>query len=148
MPNSLRKMLEHELSRHDLRPHVRVEANTLPLMTDLVAQGLGYTLLPSCSVLALVNSGALSASPVAGLRITWTIARPSNRSLSAAAQMLLGFIFDAVDELIASGVWPLAEANTNTGRSLRPLSKPARISILKSKAQVSARRKRKVRKNS
>ena len=41
-PNSLRRMVEQELNHRGLRPRLRVEANTLPLMTDLVAQGLGY----------------------------------------------------------------------------------------------------------
>ncbi len=110
-PNSLRRVVEHELARHGLRPQVRIEANTLPLMTDLVAQGLGYTLLPSCSVLALVHAGMLSASPVSGIRgITWMIARPSNRGLSAAAKVLLEMITATAQDLIAAGRWPMARA--------------------------------------
>lgn len=119
-PNSLRRIVELELNRHGLQPRVRVEANTLPLMTDLVAKGLGYTLLPSCSVLSLVKSGALSASPVAGLQVTWAIARPINRSLNAAAQTLLGFIFDAVHDLAGTDAWPLAKAHLGPKGGTKP----------------------------
>jgi LysR family nitrogen assimilation transcriptional regulator len=108
-PNSLRRVLEQEMNRHGLRPRVRAEANTLPLMTDLVEQGLGYTVLPSCSVLSLVKGGRFSACPLEGLRITWTIARPANRSLSVAAQLLLDMIFDVARDLVDSGAWALAK---------------------------------------
>jgi LysR family transcriptional regulator, nitrogen assimilation regulatory protein len=108
-PNSLRRIVEQEFDRRGVRPMVRAEVNTLPLMTDLVAQGLGYTVLPSCGVLPLVERGLFSASPVSDLRITWTIARPDNRSLSVAAQRLLEIIFDAVSELVGSGAWPMAQ---------------------------------------
>ncbi len=108
-PNSLRRIVDSEMQHQKLRPRIRVEANTLPLMTDLVKQGLGYTVLPSCSVLSLVKAGQLSASPLGALQITWTIAYPSNRGVSVAAQLLLKIIQRTVDALIENGEWPLAQ---------------------------------------
>ena len=49
-PNSLRLIVGGRLGAHGLQPNVRFEANTLPLMTDLVRAGLGYTVLPACGV--------------------------------------------------------------------------------------------------
>ena len=92
-PNSLRRMVELELNRGGLRPRIRAEADMLPLMTDLVINGHGFTVLPSCGVYSLIKAGRLSASPITGLQITWTIARPINRSLSVAARLLLSTIF-------------------------------------------------------
>src|ERR1700744_5547905 len=42
-PNSLRLTIENGMGLHGLQPNIRFEANTLPLMTDLVIAGLGYT---------------------------------------------------------------------------------------------------------
>jgi len=118
-PNSLRRMVELKLGNQGLKPRLRVEANTLPLMTDLVAQGLGYTVLPASGVLSLVRSGQLSASPIAGLNITWTVARPSNRSLSLPAQLMIGVIFQVVHDLVESGAWPSAEIMRDCREALR-----------------------------
>jgi LysR family nitrogen assimilation transcriptional regulator len=108
-PNSLRRMVELRLHDKGLRPKVRMQANTLPLMTDLVASGLGYTVLPSCSIMARVKTGELSASPLEGLHITWTIARPVNRSLSVATKLMLQTVFETVHGLVEDGTWALAE---------------------------------------
>lgn len=112
-PNSLRRMVELELNNRGIRPRLRVEANTLPLITDLVTQGLGYTVLPSCGVYSLVKSGHLSASPLVGLRITWMIARPIDRSLSVAARLLQDIIYRVVQNIVETGGWPLAEGLEN-----------------------------------
>ena len=108
-PNSLRRMVELRLHDKGLRPKVRMQANTLPLMTDLVASGLGYTVLPSCSLMTRVKTGEISVSPLEGLHITWNIARPVNRSLSVAAKLMLQHVFETVHELVQDGTWALAE---------------------------------------
>lgn len=124
-PNSLRRMVDRALHRHKLRPHIQVQANTLPLMTDLVARGLGFTVLPSCSVLGLVKAGQLSASPLAGLRITWTVARPANRNLSIAGQGLLDTIFRTTLALVEQGAWPLAQLEKDCRTAVRGRAAPA-----------------------
>jgi LysR family nitrogen assimilation transcriptional regulator len=125
-PNSLRRIVDQRLGLQRLRPQLRVEANTLPLMTDLVAQGLGYTVLPLSGVLSLVQAGQLSASPIAGLRITWTIAQPKNRDLGVAARLMTDVIFDVVRNLVKSDAWPLAEIARND----RPSGQKRRASSL------------------
>jgi LysR family transcriptional regulator, nitrogen assimilation regulatory protein len=122
-PNSLRRMVELALNQQGLQPCLRVEANTLPLMTDLVAQGLGFTVLPSCGVFSLVKAGQLSASPLVGLRITWMIARPVNRSLSVAARLLHDIVFRVVHDLIATGAWPLARIEPDCSAAIRSQAK-------------------------
>jgi LysR family nitrogen assimilation transcriptional regulator len=122
-PNSLRRMVELALSQRGLEPRLRVEANTLPLMTDLVAQGLGYTVLPSCGVFSLVKAGCLSASPLEGLRITWMVARPVNRSLSVAARLMHDIVFRVVHDLVATGAWPLATIEPGCSAAVRRQSR-------------------------
>jgi LysR family nitrogen assimilation transcriptional regulator len=119
-PNSLRRMVELELSHKGIRPRLRVEANTLPLITDLVTQGLGFTVLPSCGVYPLIKSGHLSASPLVGLCITWMIARPIDRSLSVAARLLQDIIYRVVHRIVETGGWPLAEGLKESAPDVHP----------------------------
>ena len=104
-PNSLRLMVEDRLGVHGLTANVRVEANTLPLMTDLVIAGLGYTVLPLCGVRELLKQGCVSASPIAGLFVTWLVARPKSRPLGVAAERFHDILCEFSRKLIAKGVW-------------------------------------------
>jgi LysR family nitrogen assimilation transcriptional regulator len=104
-PNSLRLLVESSLGSLGLRPNVRVEANTLPLMTDLVEAGLGYTILPSCGVRDLVRSGKIAARPIAGFAITWLLAKPKSRSLNVTAERFCDVLHELARETVAKGVW-------------------------------------------
>src|ERR1700744_1671835 len=104
-PNSLRLMVEDRLGVHGLTANVRLEANTLPLMTDLVTAGLGYTVLPMCGVVDLLKQGRVSASPVSELFITWLVARPKSRPLGVAAERFHDILCEFSRKLIAKGVW-------------------------------------------
>jgi len=106
-PNSLRLIVEAGLSAKGLRPTIRLEANTLPLMTDLVTAGLGYTVLPACGVRALVKERAVSVSPIEGLFVTWLVAKPMARSLGVAAQRFYDAICDIGQQQVRVGVWHL-----------------------------------------
>jgi len=123
-------MVDIELNRAGLRPKVCAEADMLPLLSDLVMAGHGYTVLPSCGVFSLVKSGQLSASPMTGFRITWTIARPMNRNLTLAARKLSDAVLQVARKLIASGEWALADLGAGRDasagprqRSLKPFKK-------------------------
>jgi LysR family nitrogen assimilation transcriptional regulator len=122
-PNSLRRMVDIELSRNGLRPHISAEVDMLPLMTDLVQEGLGYTILPSCGIFELVKAGKLSASPVEGMEITWTVARPLSVGMNVTARLLLDVIFEVVESTVKSGAWPTAQLAKNCALEVRKISK-------------------------
>jgi LysR family nitrogen assimilation transcriptional regulator len=107
-PNSLRLVVENGLGLHGMPARVRFEANTLPLMTDLVTDGLGYTVLPACGVRDLVKQGRVSASPIANLSITWLVARPKNRTLSVAAERFHDMLCEFGQRLVRNGLWQKA----------------------------------------
>jgi LysR family transcriptional regulator, nitrogen assimilation regulatory protein len=107
-PNSLRLTIETGLAEHGLQPNVRFEANTLPLMTDLVIAGLGYTVLPACGVRALLKDGQITASPIAGFFITWLVARPKTRSLSVAAERFYDGLWAIAAKQVREGIWQSA----------------------------------------
>src|ERR1700761_2743824 len=104
-PNSLRLIIENGMALHGLQPNVRFEANTLPLMTDLVIGGLGYTVLPMCGVRGLLKQGAISASPIADLSITWLVARPKARTLGVAAERFYEMLCEFGRKQVREGVW-------------------------------------------
>jgi LysR family nitrogen assimilation transcriptional regulator len=104
-PNSLRLMVEDRLGMHGLTANVRFEANTLPLMTDLVIAGLGYTVLPICGVRDLLKQERVSASPISDLFVTWLVARPKSRPLGAAAERFHDILCEFSRKLIAKGTW-------------------------------------------
>jgi LysR family nitrogen assimilation transcriptional regulator len=104
-PNSLRLNVEAGLSRVGLRPNVKIEANTLPLMTDLVQAGLGYTVLPACGVRQLLKDKLVSASPIKDVFITWLVAKPKNRPIGIAAQRFYEMLRELGQEMTGSGVF-------------------------------------------
>jgi LysR family transcriptional regulator, nitrogen assimilation regulatory protein len=142
-PNSLRRMVDFELLRLGLRSDVRAEADLLPLLYDLVIHGHGYTVLPSCGVFPLIQSGRLSGSPLSGLRITWTIARPANRSLTMAGRKLADVVLQVAKEKITAGSWPLAELVCKRGPDKQKAQKMPTIEIAK-KTQPAVRKRMRV----
>jgi LysR family transcriptional regulator, nitrogen assimilation regulatory protein len=107
-PNSLRLTIETGMGLHGLQPNIRFEANTLPLMTDLVTAGLGYTVLPMCGVRSLLKQGALSASPIADISITWLVARPKTRTLGVAAERFYEMLCEHGRKQVRDGIWEVA----------------------------------------
>lgn len=118
-PNSLRLAVESGLSRFGMRPNIRIEANTLPLMTDLVTAGLGYTVLPSCGVRSLLNAGKICAKPIAEFYITWLIAKAKSRSLSFAAERFCDMLHSIAREQIDMNIWSLPSNSPMKANGLR-----------------------------
>ena len=107
-PNSLRLTIETGLGVHGLQPNVRFEANTLPLMTDLVTADLGYAVLPACGVRELLAQNKITASPIAGLFITWLVARPKARTLGVAAERFYDMLCELGRKQVRDGIWEAA----------------------------------------
>jgi LysR family nitrogen assimilation transcriptional regulator len=107
-PNSLRQMVETGLRRAGANPLVRLEANTLPLMTDLVELGLGHTVLPSCGALPAVAEGRVSAARLEGMSVSWLLVRTRDRPLGVAARALVEVIEEEVRASLRDGDWLLA----------------------------------------
>jgi LysR family nitrogen assimilation transcriptional regulator len=104
-PNSLRRLVETGLGRLGLKPRIRLEANGLPLMTDLVELGVGYTVLPSCGAMPAVLGGRLSAAKLDGVFISWVIIRSRDRALTPAARALLDIITEETRASMRDGTW-------------------------------------------
>jgi len=107
-PNSLRLAVDTGASVRGQTLNVRLEVDTLPLMTDLVIAGLGYTVLPMSGVRDLLAQGKVTASPIADMSITWLIARRKEYQLSLAARRFYETILDVSQEKVSEGIWQQA----------------------------------------
>jgi DNA-binding transcriptional LysR family regulator len=115
---------EDRLGVHSLTADVRFEANTLPLMTDLVTAGLGYTVLPLRGVRDPLRQGRASASPVIDLFVNPHVLTRSPPLTPAVLVLIVG-LQDA-NKISHAGSIPVFDHNNNLsiGRGLAPLPNP------------------------
>ena len=90
-PHGLRLLLETIAAKHDIHLSIVTEADGVGIMIDLVAMGLGYTVLPLASVRREVESGRLQASPLVApaVRRTMGLATAVNRPLAAGTHEII-----------------------------------------------------------
>lgn len=105
-PNSLRLIVENALAAADLPLVIAVDGNSTAAMVDLVAQGVGCSVLPYCAADSGVRQGRLSAAPVEGLRVDWAMIHSRERGLSPAADRVRNLLRERVRERVAAGAWP------------------------------------------
>ena len=106
-PNTLRLILEDAFEDMQVKPDFRCEVNTASLLIDLVQEGAGAGIVPTCAVASKI-SGNFRITPISGLQSSWTIATSNERSGSASVAQLSTMISHHVWESINSGVWPTA----------------------------------------
>lgn len=102
-PNYLRLLAESALRKRGLAFRIAVEAETLPLVIDLIERGAGYALLPP-SALAL-GPPRIPAAPVRGMSVTWTLAVNRARASQPAVLAMAKMIREQADTLIRNGQW-------------------------------------------
>jgi len=106
-PNTLRLILEDAFQDLQVKPDFRCEVNTASLLIDLVQEGAGAGIVPTCAVASKIP-GNFRITPINGLQSSWTIATSNERSGSASVTKLSSIISHHVWESINSGVWPTA----------------------------------------
>lgn len=102
-PDGLRMLIDGELGRIGRRPKIAVETEYAPV-ADLIRLGVGFTLLPYCS---LINSplSHLDFAPVENLEITWLIALLQNAERTLATRRFIEMLQLSAKESIKSGRW-------------------------------------------
>lgn len=90
--NSLRVLLEGVAADHGLALNVVVEADALPVIKDLVRQGVGVHASPYSAVIRDVESGAFSGGPIRGLAISRVIVRRIDRPVTRAVLEMTSLI--------------------------------------------------------
>jgi LysR family nitrogen assimilation transcriptional regulator len=106
-PNTLRLILDDAFEDLQVKPDLRCEVNTASLLIDLVQEGAGAGIVPTCAVASKIPAN-FRITPINGLQSSWTIATSNERSGSASVTQLSTMISHHVWESINSGVWPTA----------------------------------------
>ncbi len=85
-----RREFEAVAAQHKISLRVAIEADSLPAMIQLVADGMGYTILPIFAVHKEVAEGRLIASPIVGPTIERTLVMAArNRPVQFAGMSAL-----------------------------------------------------------
>lgn len=107
-PNSLRLIVENALAAAQLPMRIAIDGNSTAAMVDLVAQGIGCSVLPYCAADAGLQDGRLCAAPVEGLRVAWTVIYSRERGLSPTGVLVRGLLQELVRSRVGGGRWPSA----------------------------------------
>lgn len=105
--HGLRTLLEAEAQKAGITLPVAVEADALQTLKDLVARGLGYTVLPPAAVHAEVKAGRLRAAPIVQPSLTRTLvlARSLVLPASNAVRIFTGVLKRETAAMVREGVW-------------------------------------------
>ena len=98
----LRLLIEEAAQSAGVKLKLRIEAEALPTLKDLVSRGLGYTILPMTAVQSEIQSGILRASAIERpmlkrqLVMSRSIVRPSSNAVRRFSEILKSEIVDMV----------------------------------------------------
>lgn len=102
MANSTRMLIETAFERAGKTPQVTLETNDAALITQFVANGLGYAVLPYSAVAGKPQlSTSIVQVPVRGLSVTRVLAMPAGVSMSLATHKLSRMLYERIKELTA-----------------------------------------------
>jgi LysR family nitrogen assimilation transcriptional regulator len=82
--NGARRLFDRAAARHKVRPRVVAETDSLPLIRELVAAGVGYNVSPYSAFREDLESGRLAGFPLTDLRIARGLLRHRDRPVSPA----------------------------------------------------------------
>ena len=97
---TLRALLEDKARELGEQVHVRFEVESGSIMSDLIAQKLGYSILPASVVSSRVQRGELAIRPIfqpdwsCTLRLVW----PLGGDLSSATQAVIKLVSEVGEE--------------------------------------------------
>ncbi|MCM2505941.1 LysR substrate-binding domain-containing protein [Aureimonas altamirensis] len=105
--HGLRAIVEDCALRAGVSLKAGVEADSFGAMIDLVRNGFGATLLPLAPIYALVQSGALGATPVIDPVPTrkLVLAYPSDRPVARATRLVAETFVSIAADLVERRVW-------------------------------------------
>lgn len=108
-PNGLRRAVDEILLRVGKISTPKMEVDTNVLMTSLIRNGTGFTVLPYSGVHDLLKRKDVSVAPIRNGTWSWAAATPRDRAMSSGAGKLLGMIIDATRQLVEDGTWRTAK---------------------------------------
>ncbi len=105
--HGLRALIEHAAAKKKLKLDVKLEADSFRVLTSLVEEGLGYTLLPPSSVRNEVAAGRLETAAIAkpAPMRELTLASPIDHPGSTAITLITELIRDELIACREEGLW-------------------------------------------
>lgn len=103
--NHVRTRIESLLARHALSFLPAMEIEGQPLTFEMVRRGLGHTVLPRCAARAEIATGGMSAAPIAGATLGWSLAVNRTRAGAPAVRALTELLHELAQRRIDDGVW-------------------------------------------
>ena len=104
--NTLRAILDDAVRQQGLSFNPLLEATSTRVLTALVAAGVGCSVLTYSALANDVAAGRLTAVPITGLSVTWTLVHSRERALSLAARKLVELLLEVTALAAADGRWP------------------------------------------
>ena len=107
--HGLRALIEHAAAKKKLKLDVKLEADSFRVLTSLVEEGLGYTLLPPSSVRNEVAAGRLETAAIAkpAPMRELTLASPIDHPGSSAITLITELIRDELIACREQGLWDI-----------------------------------------
>jgi DNA-binding transcriptional LysR family regulator len=107
--HGLRALIEQAAAKKKLKLDVKLEADSFRVLTSLVEEGLGYTLLPPSSVRNEVATGRLETAAIAkpAPMRELTLASPIDHPGSTAITLITELIRDELSACREDGLWDI-----------------------------------------
>jgi len=101
-PNAIRMLVETEMAKHRLRPHIALEIDGVAAILDLVEDGAGHAILSRTAVQTCARPQAFGMRPIGSprLRSKLTAAMSSQRPATLTQQAVLELIRQIARELL------------------------------------------------
>lgn len=96
-PNGIRTMIEDYMNIRKVPLFVKAEMNSISLMIYSIIRGIGFSVLPRCTLVGISQDHGLRAEPIEDLTISWIIATSKERYQSMAAAKLKEMLHEIVD---------------------------------------------------
>lgn len=108
-PNVLRAHVEHSMIRKGMSFQLAVETDTLTLCLDLARRGIGFTVVPACSLSSSGMADSISWAPIRGLYLTWALCENQARNHSQAVREGRRHVISTIAQALAGDIWFGAE---------------------------------------
>lgn len=108
-PNVARVQIERALERKGMTFKLALETDTLSLNLDLARRGVGFTVIPACSLYGHGLGDAISWAPIKGQFVTWALCENEDRMHSQAVREGRKQAMQTVAAALALNIWEGAQ---------------------------------------
>jgi DNA-binding transcriptional LysR family regulator len=108
--HGLRVLVDQARSELEVQPEIAIETNSIHLQKQLVAAGLGWTVLPASGIAADVDAGLFSGAPLREPEVKRAVVIGLQRAgrPAPAVEAVAGELAGLARELVRARTWPSA----------------------------------------